>query len=435
MCKTTVTYLPRCTPIPANADNQIRRAELLENLSDLEIWKGSLGKSSAYLEEALLLYQAEADSRGIATVLQKQAVVAYRDGDKRQAREKATAALELFKNLNDALGIADASLWLGRCLGSREPNEARRLLDESLNIYRMHENDVGATHCLERIGSIQTVIDEEEEALLTLSEAVAIASRSGDRLGLARALRSLAMVHEYLGDFAKATTTYSEASRIARSIGWELGMLNCLGLMVSIKSQLGDYSEAEELIRESISIAQQGGLRRLLAASLWELGKFLQEQSKPTEATEALEESCLLYSKLSLQDMSKRVASTLVEVKSSQGDWNRALFWHDHIIAVCRSQRKYTEVADHLELKSRTLGEAGRYDEAALHLEAAIVTYQENESSWEWELRKLCAIPKTAMKWERRLPLLCDMKKLQRRLPHLVTASLKLPIPTGHGEL
>ncbi|KIO23528.1 hypothetical protein M407DRAFT_26981 [Tulasnella calospora MUT 4182] len=432
MCKTTVTYLPRCTPTPANADHQIRRAELLENLSDLEIWKGSLGKSLVYLEEALLLYQGEADSRGIASILQKQAVAAFRHEDYDKAREKAIAALELFKNLNNPLGVADASLWLGRSLATqRKFYEALPVLEESLSIYRMHENDVGAAHCLERIGAIQTVCSEKEKALLTLDEAVTVASRSGDRLGVARALRSLARVHECLGDFAKATTTYSEASRIARSIGWELGMLNCLGLTVSIKMRLGDYCEAEDLIRGSISIAQQGGLRRLQAASLWELGKYFQKRSKLNEATAPLEESCLLYQKLSFQDMAKRVASTLVEVKSSQGDWNRTLFWHDHIIAMCRSQRKYKEVADHLELKSRTLVKAQRYDEAALHLEAAIVTYQENKSSWDWELRKLCAIPKTVMKWERRLPY---MKKLQRRLPHLVTASLKLPIPTGHGE-
>ncbi|KIO23530.1 hypothetical protein M407DRAFT_244733 [Tulasnella calospora MUT 4182] len=165
------------------------------------------------------------------------------------------------------------------------------------------------------------------------------------------------------------------------------------------------------------------------------MGYCLEEQSKLEEAVAALEKSCLLYQELSRQRDSNQIASSIVGLKCDQGDWDRALFWHDHIIAVCRSQGEYSEVADQLELKSRTLVKAQRYDEAALHLEAAIVTYQENKSSWDWERRQLCAVPKTGMKWERRLPLLCDMKKLQRRLPHLVTASLKLPIPINHGEL
>ncbi|KIO27636.1 hypothetical protein M407DRAFT_243288 [Tulasnella calospora MUT 4182] len=197
----------------------------------------------------------------------------------------------------------------------------------------------------------------------------------------------------------------------------------------------GDHREAEELLQEAISNARQRSMRHLLASSLWELGECLEEQSKLDEATAAFEEACTLYQEMSDQARRKRVARILVKLKSNQGDWERALFWHDHVIAACRSQRKYSEVADHLELKSRTLVEAQRFDEAALHLEAAIVIYKENESSWSWERSKLCAIPKTVMKWERRLPLLCDMKKLQRRLPHLFTTNLKLPIPINHGEL
>ncbi|KIO19427.1 hypothetical protein M407DRAFT_30930 [Tulasnella calospora MUT 4182] len=435
ICKTTVTYLPRCTPTPANADHQIRRAELLENLGDLEIWKGNHEKSSAYLDEALLLYQEEEDSRGMANVLRKQAVVAYRNDEDNKASEKAMAALELFRNLNDAIGIADASIWLGRSLASLGAmDEALPILEESLKIYRTQENDVGATHCLEKIGLIENHYSQGKKALLTLDEAVTIASRSGDRLGMSRALRSLAYTHRRLGDFAKATTYYSESNRIARSIGWELGLVSTLGPMVQIKMESGDYRETEELIQESILIAQKGSLRRLLAASFWKLGDCFREQSKFNEATAALEESCLLYQELSRHNQAKDVAYTLAEVESSRGDWKRALFWHDYSIGVCRSQEDPWELADHLGLKSRTLVKARRYDEAALHLEAAIVIYKEKESSWDWERRHLCAIPTTVMQWERRLPLLCDMKKLQRRLPHLVTASLKLPIPTGHVE-
>lgn len=47
MCKTTITYLPRCTPASENAGHRTRSAALLENLGDLESWKGNLEKSSA----------------------------------------------------------------------------------------------------------------------------------------------------------------------------------------------------------------------------------------------------------------------------------------------------------------------------------------------------------------------------------------------------
>lgn len=139
MCKTTVTYLPRCTPTPANPDQQARSAALLENLGDLESWKGNLEKSSWYLNEALRLYREEADTVGIASVLRKQAAAIHRISDFVKVRVIATTALEHCRALNDALGIAEASFYLGFSIDILgEPDEALPLLRESLEIRRHH---------------------------------------------------------------------------------------------------------------------------------------------------------------------------------------------------------------------------------------------------------------------------------------------------------
>ncbi|KIO33993.1 hypothetical protein M407DRAFT_166321 [Tulasnella calospora MUT 4182] len=203
--------------------------------------------------------------------------------------------------------------------------------------------------------------------------------------------------------------------------------------MGSLKTQLEQYGEAEDLLQEAISTARRIRDRWRLAQALESLGECFQKQSKLNEAASELEEACLLWQQQSLQEISKQVASTLVELKTSQRDWDAALFWHDHILAICRQQKQHSEMAGHLEGKGETLVVAQRYDEAALHFEAAIATCEESGYSWRWSLKlsRLCAIPKTAIKWERRLQLLCDVKKLQRRIPQLVTAGLKLPIPGG----
>ncbi|KAG9022278.1 hypothetical protein FS837_006498 [Tulasnella sp. UAMH 9824] len=437
MCKTTVTYLPRCTPTSATADNQFRRAELLENLADLEIWKGNLVKSFAHLDEALSLYEQEADSRGIASVLRKQAVAAYRNDEDNKARDKATAALELFRSLEDPLGIADASFWLGCSILVLDSDdyEALRHLNQSLETYRAHEYDIGIAHCLERIATFQRINDEEEEALLTLNECLTAASRSGDRLGVARALRSLAITHYDLDNSTEAASACLEAIKIAWSIGWEGGLASALWRYLDIKRESGDLHEAGELFRESISITRQRGLRYGLASSLWVLGDYLVERSKFDEATAAYKESWQLFQEMSRPDYSKGVASDIVELKSSQGDWSGAMFWIDHVIAAHCSETDHEELSANLLKKGGILLELQRHDEAALHFEASIAISIENEFSWDEELEKLCALPKTAMKWERRLPLSCDLNKLQRRRPQLSTASLKLPIPLNHGDL
>lgn len=439
MCRTTFTYLPRCPPTPAGADNQTRSPALLENLGDLESWKGNPDKSSAYLDEALRLYQDQEDIKGVASILRKQAGAAYRISDVFKSRAIASTALEHCRALNNVLGIAEVSYYLGfslHLLG--DGDKALPILRESLDIRRTHGDDVGAVQCLESIGEIQRCNWQNHEALSTLGEAVEIASQSGDRLGLALVLHVMGNTHFDSSDFVQAASALLEAIMVSRSIGWEGGLSTTLRSMGRLKMHLGDYREAEEHFQESISPARHIGDRWRLAQGLEGLGSCLESQSRLDEAAPFLEEACLLWHELAQPWSSKQIAGTLVRLKSSQGDWYGALTWRDHIITVCRSQKLQLEVAEHLKQKAEILLERRRYDEAAVHFEAAMVTLWENNylSSWQWGdiQTQLCAIPKTHMKWERRLPLLCDLQKLQRRQPQLITASLKLPIPIRRGE-
>ncbi|KIO23540.1 hypothetical protein M407DRAFT_244734 [Tulasnella calospora MUT 4182] len=436
MCKTTVTYLPRCTPTLANADPMIRSAALLENLGDLESWKGNLEKSSAYLDEAMQLYQEEADTKGIASVLLKRAVAAFRISDYGKVRAIAATALEHYRTLNDTLGIAAASYYLGHSAlmmdETEEVDKVLALLQESLKIRRMHSDDVGTVECLETIGQIQTAKGEFQEALSTLAEAVEIASRSGDRLGLANVLNLAGVTHCALSDFDKATDALSEAITINRNVGWEAEVSTNLTHMGVVKLSLGDSRAAEELFQESVSIARQTRDRWRLAQGLEVLGLCFWNQSKLDEAAPPLEEAFLLWQELSKPSETKEIANILAQLRSLQRQWDSALSWHDHVIAVSRGQNRYEEVAQYLIQKGDVLVKARRFDEAALHIEAAIATCRDNGYSWPEERAQLFAIPKTAMKWEGRVPLLYDIRKLQRRLPHLVTASLKLPILISH---
>ncbi|KIO23545.1 hypothetical protein M407DRAFT_26997 [Tulasnella calospora MUT 4182] len=435
MCKTTVTYLPRCTPTPENADDQTRSATLLENLGVLESWKGNHVESFAYLDEALRLYREEGDTRGVAGVLRKQAAAAYRNSDDARAVAMATTALEHSRTLNDSLGIADASFWFGSTLYMQgQVDEALPLLQESLEIYRKHGHDVGAAQCLERIGEIQRFTAQYEKALSTLGDAVAVASGSGDRLGVAKALIIIGATHLIQADLVKAADTLSEASTIARNIGWDQGLSNSLRTMGTVKMRSANFREAQEYFQESISVARSKNARWTLARGLEELGGCFRAQLKFDEAAAALEEACLLYQEMSKHRHWERLASNLCQLKVIQGEWDKALFWYDHIIEVSRGRKEQWEIAGYLQEKGEILVKAERYDEAALHFEAAMATRRENGYSWGWELERLCAIPRTVMNWERRVALLCDVRKLQRRLPQFTTSILKLPIAISPAQ-
>ncbi|KAG8928880.1 hypothetical protein FRC01_005247 [Tulasnella sp. 417] len=438
MCKTTVTYLPRCTPTPSNADHQKRSPALLENLGNLETWKGNIKKGSEYLDEALRLYHEESNAKGIASVLRKQVVAAFRITDFVAVRATATTALGHCRALDDAVGIAETLYYLGYSIMMLpEPgnmDEAFPILRESLEIRRSLGDDIGVGQCLERMGDLQRCQGQQLDALSTMEEAMAIAIRSGDLVGLASALQMVGLANLALQDYVKAGDALSRAIVITRNVGWD-GDLPCyLGAMGRLKIQLGEFREAEGLFEESISISRRIGLRWELAIALGGLAECLQENSKLSEATPLLGEAFRLWNELSQPSEAKSIALTLVELKKRQGKLGDVLVWYDHIMTVCRSQNEHFQVVEYLIAKGNFLVGLQRHAQAALHFEAAMVTCRENGYSWFAGWEQLCAVPKTVMTWERRLPLLCDVKRLQRRLPQLVTAGLKLPIFIAYGE-
>ncbi|KIO21534.1 hypothetical protein M407DRAFT_28866 [Tulasnella calospora MUT 4182] len=443
MCRTTVTFLPRCPPTRRDGPNQTRSPALLENLGDLESWKGNYEEGVVYLEQALQLYEQEGNDRGIASVLRKQASISYRHSYHIQAFDAASASLEKFKSLNDPLGIAEALYLMGSALTVQWDTRASPFLRDSLTIFRTHGIDVGVIQCLERLGEIQRRDGERQQALATLEEAVEIASRCGDKLGEAKCLIILGVTQWDLGDLMEATSTLSVACEMARSFGWEHGVCTALWDLGSLKAAQNNHEEAIYLLQESIAVARRSRFPWRMAQGLEVLGDCLQDQNRLDEAAIALEESFSVYQSILLAGEAGDIAVCLGDLKRQQGSLRISLFWYDAAAAEARKLGSRSSVRACLERKGVALEEAGQYDEATLNFEACLVLSREigDSSSVARFRRKISFIPMTIIKWENRKysrlrsggsqqasHLLCDVNRLQRRIPQLITPGLKLQV-------
>lgn len=418
---------------------------LLENLGDLESWKSNYEEGLAFLEQALELYEQEGNNRGIASVLRKQASISYRHSYHVKALDAASAALEKFKVLSDPLGTAESMYLIGSALTVQSKEDAAApFLDQALAIYRTHSNDVGIVQCLERLGEIQRRRGLYEQALITLEEAVGIASRCGYKLGEAKALAILGLMQR--DDLEKGTSTLLRACEMARSIGWDYGVSTTLMDLGRFKVFQGNYQEGGELLQESIAVARRCKFPWRLGQALQELGVNLKNQERFDEAAEALDESYSAFQDISLSGDAAASADLLGEVKKQQRLLRSALYWWTVAIAEYRKCRDKSGVSGCLARRAEALEELEQYDEAALHLEASLVLSQEigSHDYVVWYRSRLSAIPRTTIKWESRRDswpgpvgtqqasrLLCDLKKLQRRLPQFMTPSPKFESPAS----
>ncbi|KIO21540.1 hypothetical protein M407DRAFT_125543 [Tulasnella calospora MUT 4182] len=250
----------------------------------------------------------------------------------------------------------------------------------------------------------------------------------------------------YRNRLDEAASTVLGASDIAKKIGWEQGVGIALLRLGSIRRRQGSYSEGEEFLRESTSVFRHCKVRWRLAQGLYGLGVCLHAQGRLDEAAAALEESCSLYLEISVDDWEfPPTARALAKVKKDLGRASESLRWYD--AAIAEHHRLQLEDKNGLSVcladKARILNELKQYDEAALHFEASLVLSQElgDDQGVKRDQLLLQGMPKTAISWESRnfakprpisalqaSHLLCDVKKLQRRIPQLRTSCLKLEI-------
>lgn len=383
MCRTTVTFLPRCVPSPVIPHPQSPSPELLENLGDLERWKGNYEESAAYMKKALAIYEERRASKSIASVLRKQAAACYQFDDYVKAMELASAALEQLRTLEDDLATADALCWLGCSLEMQSmEDQAVPHFNEALEIFRIHGHDVGVVRCLERLGEMCRRKGQFTDAQPFLENAVAIASQSGDRIGETKATRTLGRLAWNLKDTAKATAILTNATETARQLGLSSVLCECLDSLGSIQVEEQRPEQAEQLFQECVSISRSTNQELMLARALTGLGDIRRERGELSEAEAYLEESCAILERISFQGWDCIFsASSLAKVKEAQGDKESALLWYEKAIVESRTLGQKLELSEWLTEKGRILQETQRYAEAALCFEASLVLDQGDRKS------------------------------------------------------
>lgn len=171
--------------------------------------------------------------------------IAYTLGDMDNALEHATASLDLFRQAEDHVGIAEAL----------------------------------ALQCL--------VIEQQGDPARAGSygeESLALCREAGDRLGIARALTCLGIVLERQGQPNRAGVLFTEALSIQRDLGDLSGIAFSLSRLGFVKLQQRDYARAVSLFRESLALHWELGDRAGTAATLEKLACVTAAQGEPERA-------------------------------------------------------------------------------------------------------------------------------------------------------
>jgi tetratricopeptide (TPR) repeat protein len=219
------------------------RAHAHLGLGMLAFGQGDYERAAPALETAIDLYGQLGDFRHAATGMVPLGVI-QAVWDAKGGEDLLAHAVDTFRELDDAWGVAFASLNLGGALLLHQRYaDAVPHLEEAIQRAGEVKAEVFLSNALINLGWVHHGLGDLEAAKGRLREAVKHAAVPDNRESLGRALEALAAVTATAGESERAATLFGAAEGVRRSIGagvWMTDRVSHDRTAAQLRAQLGD---------------------------------------------------------------------------------------------------------------------------------------------------------------------------------------------------
>ena len=167
------------------------------------------------------------------------------------------------------------ALYVGAGLADSQSDraEARRMLEECLDLRRRLGNPVDIAATLSTLSLVRLHVGDAEGALKGEVEALEIFRKVNNRIGEAIGLQHLGEINAYTGNDAEARRYFDQCIGMAHAIGYSEIESGCEVSLGEIALDANDLKAGRERFSRSLDMAQSTGDKRGEAVALWWLGK------------------------------------------------------------------------------------------------------------------------------------------------------------------
>jgi len=250
--------------------------------------RGYVGEGRLAIEQAL--GQApDAPKRVRANGLRWQAQLAGRQGDYARVKEPIEKSLNLWRELGNKRGIANALGILGdTCLLQANYTAAKTAYEESLALFQEISDKRGIASMMTDLGNVANYTGDYATARQHQEGSVAIFRELGDKLGLVIALNNLGIVAEQQGDNFAARRFYEESIATAHELGEKNMVAYALNSLAHVVYLQGNPIDARRYYRESLVVGQEIGEKRVIAYCIEGIAKVAARYGNAAQAAQLL---------------------------------------------------------------------------------------------------------------------------------------------------
>lgn len=360
---------PVTTPQPTPEQPARARVHALNDLAR-EQWRSDSERALALCDEAYALAEQLDYPLGLAYSLNVRSRCRLRLADPVAALEDVSAALALFRALEDEVGIGAALTTFGiieldrghfeealrhflaahnLCEGRADTREAIALgnlgaiydllgdyaaaLDchlRSWSVSRRHgDGGVGEKFSQNNVGYMHYRLGQYEEALSHYFAALKLEG-VGDQQLHALLLDNVALAYEKLGDHERALSYQQQSLGVREATGDQRGVGTSLAGLGSVYLAKGEYAEARPRLERSLALKEAVGDEKGQAETCILLGRLFTREGRPEQALPYLHRAWETAEALGSREDLYRAHGELAEAYKRGGCFREALAHHEH---------------------------------------------------------------------------------------------------------
>ncbi len=199
------------------------------------------------LLKANQLFQALDEKQRMADNLNQQGLVYFRIKQPDLAKQSHEAALRVYEEIRDTLGIAYSYGCIGRIFEKREDyQEAIRYQTQALELYKLKQDKRGMAIILENIGSIHEDNEKFPLAMEYFRQSLLLNEQTHDSLSMIGIINNIGDNYRKTGDYKKAIEWTKKSLSLANRLGDKYQLTSAYKDLSKIYSLAGDYEKAYE---------------------------------------------------------------------------------------------------------------------------------------------------------------------------------------------
>jgi len=284
----------------------------------------------------------------------------------KQAAEKFSSALDLWRASGDSQGEADALGNVGQFYSTLvdDSQKALEYYNRALALVREHGDKRREAYLLYLVGEehITSTAEQKQKSLSYYHQSLALMREVGDRWGEARVLNKIGLVYGFSSETQKALEYFLPLLSLEHSLGERQSEAVTLNYIGSLYSNLGDYQKALDYYNQALPLSRAVGDHEVEYFTLRNIGSLYFSLGEYERALTYFEQ----VHRLNENDRESHGLSLneIGAVYAKLGDYGKALDYYNQALRIWRQLKAKRFEGSTLSNLGSAYRELGDYQKA-----------------------------------------------------------------------